>query len=402
MRKFLGLCLVVFFAFSFQKSFAQENVVVGGFEASGHIFSGAGWQRFRTPGGAQAVTRDVNAQLPGVIGAYADTSATTARVNREDVFRFFIDEVEFDIAKNVGEHIRLRADLDFGSATLYSGARYVIGGGNLFVEQAYAAAMIHWGNGIELMAGRFAVPIGFESVDVVDNDSISRSALYRALRPHYLTGAKIYYPFTNILGLHFYGTNNGFSIDDGDALALTTDIPAVGGRLDWHWGEEGKQHKVGLNALWGQDHGEPRKSAWTFMTDLDFNLWAMEDLAIGGEILYRQINRITLINRNDGKYFGGLLNFHYDLSDIWSGAFKYAYTHDINGVAEVLSIIAGAPRQSLTGADQSFHEFSLAANYNITEGAKFRLEGSYTFNDPSGNVNNRHIYGFGGGLAYSF
>lgn len=402
MKKFLGGCLVAFCCFSFQKTFALEAASTQGLELSGHIFSGAGWQRFRTPGGAQAVARDINVQLPGVIGAYADTSATTARVNREDVFRFFVDEVELDLAKSISEHIRIRADLDFGAATLYSGARYGLGGGNVFVEQAYASALVHVGNGIEVMLGRFNVPMGFESTDVIDNDSISRTALYRSLRPHQLTGAKFYYPFTNMLGLHFYATNNGFSIDDGDVLALTTDIPAAGGRLDWHWGEEGKQHKVGLNALWGQDHGEPRKSAWTFMTDLDFNLWAMDNFAIGGEILYRQINRITLINRNNGKYFGGLLNLHYDFDDLWSGAFKYAYTHDINGVAEVLSIVAGAARQSLTGRDQSFHELSWAANYKVAEGAKFRLEGGYTFNDPSGNVNNRHIYSFGGALAYSF
>ena len=96
---------------------AQEYVV-GTFEASGHIFTGAGWQRYKTQG-ATVVPNDISGTLPGVIGEYADTSAiTSAGVNREDVFRFFVDEFELDIAKTFGENIRVRADLDFGSETL--------------------------------------------------------------------------------------------------------------------------------------------------------------------------------------------------------------------------------------------------------------------------------------------
>mgnify|MGYP003342882864 CR=1 FL=1 len=45
--------------------------------------------------------------------------------------------------------------------------------GMFTLEQAYATANIPVGNGIEFMLGRFNTPIGFESVDVNENDTIT-------------------------------------------------------------------------------------------------------------------------------------------------------------------------------------------------------------------------------------
>lgn len=394
--------------------------VSGGFEASGHAVTGAGWQHFKTRNAAQAVARDINDTVPGVIGGYLNTSGTEPRNNTSDVLRFFVDEVELDLAKTFGENIRFRTDLDFGSATLYSGPRFAnLAGGNIFVEQAFATANIGLGNGIEFLIGRFNNPMGFESVDVSDNDTISRSTLYRSFRPHHFTGAKFYYAFSDALDWHLWASNNGFSIDDGDTLGLTTDIPAVGTRLAYKWGEEGKQSHIGFTGIGlGQDHAEPTKRSFTWVGDLDFNWWATDNFAVGGEGLYRQIDSQTAPNLNM-KVMGALLNLHYDFSDVWDGTLKYAWSHDVNGYIgagavgglEGVATIFGGARQSLTGADQVFHEFTVAGNYAIADGAKFRLEGGYTLNDPGGRgagaaavaaSSNRHIYGFGGGFAYEF
>ena len=53
-------------------SFADESYVTGGFEASGHVVAGAGWQRYKVPTAANtSIARDINGTTPGVIGNYA-------------------------------------------------------------------------------------------------------------------------------------------------------------------------------------------------------------------------------------------------------------------------------------------------------------------------------------------
>lgn len=388
---------------------AQEYVV-GTFEASGHVFSGAGWQRYKTQG-ATVVPNDISGTLPGVIGEYADTSAvTSAGVNREDVFRFFVDEFELDIAKTFGENIRVRADLDFGSETLFSGVRFRSPGNvNVYIEQAYVTANLALGDGLELLVGRFNSPIGYEQNDVVANDTIFRSFIYRALRAKSFTGLKFYYRFSDLFDWALWTANNPLIHDSGDSVFLQTDIPSVGTRFGFHWGDEGKESWLGFGGVWGQDHTN-RKSAWSFYGDVDANFWITDDFRISAEAIYRQIDTTVAASRN-GKYLGGLANFHYNFSDVWDGTLKYAYTHDINGAHNagvLVTPVTGAANRTLTGivaggaAGQQAHEVALGTNYTITDGARLRLEGGWTYLDPQGATNNQHIFGFAGGFAYEF
>lgn len=386
--------------------FAQEAYVAGGFEASGHTFAGAGWERFNT-GGGSAVALDIRGNDPGAIGAYNDVTAGTAGTSRSDYFNFFVDEVELDVAKTFGENIRLRADVDFGSSTLNSGARFFNGGGagdevGLLLEQAYATTNLAVGNGVELLLGRFNAPMGFESVDVGDNDTISRSVIYRALRPQSFTGAKIYYAFSDMVDFHMYLANNSLIHDDADVIGVNTDIPALGFRLAFNWGEEGKESHLGWNGAWGQDHANV-KNGWSFLGDVDWQWWATDSFALGGEAIYRQVDTVTPGGIN-GKYYAGLLNLHYDFSDVWDGTLRYAYTHDVNGAANGGLALANSRggTQSLTGADQQLHELALAGNYAITDGATLKLEGGYTRLDPTGAGNGQNVFGVGGGFAYAF
>ncbi len=383
-------------------SFAEEASVAGGFEASGHTFVGAGWQRYKTPGAAATVAADISGTFPGAIGEYS----TVPGNNREDEFKFFVDEVELDLAKTLGENIRFRADLDFGSSALNSSTRFANDGtlgadSPVILEQAYATTNIAAGNGAEFLIGRFNSPSGFESVDVGENDTISRSIVYRALRPHSYTGAKLYYAFTDAVDFNFWVANNGLVNDRGDGLGLITDIPAVGFRLGYGWGEEGKQSHFGFGGAWGQEHTANIKNAWSFLGDLDWQWWLSDAFALGGEAIYHQVDENVATAVPNGKYFGGVLNFHYDFSDVWDGTFRYSYAHDVNGDAEVTPRTGGAA-QSLTGADQQVHEVALAGNYAIAEGATLKLEGGYTHMNPTAAANNRHVFGVAGGFAYNF
>lgn len=402
MKKFAGAAVAALL-FLAQGGFAQESVVAGGFEASGHTFVGVGWQKFKTSGAGSVIPNDVRGTLPGTIGAFSDTNTRAGGADKEDVFMFFVDEIELDIAKTFGENVRVRTDLDFGAGSLNSGPRFVTGGGNaVLVEQIYVTTNIPIGNGLELMVGRFNAPLGFEQVDVVANDTVSRSVIYRALRPTGFTGAKFYYPLNDMLSWQVYAANPGL-VHDGAVPFKTTDTPTVGSRFGFHWGDEGRQSHFGVNAVWGQDHADIEK-AWSYLGDFDFQWWASDNFALGGEGIYRQINTTTA-GENNGKYYGGLVNMHYDFSDVWDGTFRYAYGHDLDGATPAGALVIAShsgTAQSLTGADQQLHEMALAGNYAISEGAKFRLEGGYTFVKPAGNVGNQHTFGAAAGFAYEF
>ncbi|OGQ46758.1 MAG: hypothetical protein A3H42_05320 [Deltaproteobacteria bacterium RIFCSPLOWO2_02_FULL_46_8] len=408
-------------------SFAEESYVTGGFEASGHIVAGAGWQRYKVPtavGSATSVARDVNGTIPGAIGNYvvtptaANASTAVDLINREDNFRFFVDEFELDLAKTLGENIRIRADLDFGGNTLNGGPRFqnangAGGSGNVLIEQAYATANIAIGNGLEVLLGRFDIPIGFEKVDVTANDTISRSAIYRALRPNIFTGGKIYYAFSDLVDFNLYLANQILSYNNGGNAFFQSnaDIPNVGLRLGFNWGEEGKKSTIGLSGIWGQDHPNIKKHQ-SFLGDIDWQWWATDNFAFGGEAIYRQINT-TVVGQRNGKYYAGLINLRYDFSDVWDGTLKYAYSRDVNGVNSTGSLVTaayapgvstpGTAVQSLLGRKSQAHEITLAGNYTITDGAKLKLEGDYSLVRLPGTTNkSQHIFGLAGAFAYEF
>lgn len=399
---------------------AQEAYVSGGFEASGHIFAGSGWHRLSrsSTAAASVLGREVKGTVPGVLGAYSNAGT---RANKTDEFMFFVDEVELDLAKTFGENVRFRTDLDFGSSSLNGGPRFAnreavaaaFDDVGVLVEQAYATANLGVGNGLEVLLGRFNAPIGFESNDVGENDTISRSILYRALRPQTLTGAKFYYAFSDMADLHLFVVNNSLVHDnpsDFTGVAGTfpsaSDYPAAGFRLGFNWGEEGKESTFGFSSAYGNDHVDV-KHGRTFLGDADWQLWLTESFALGGEGLYRQIDTNTAARKNS-KYYAGLVNFHYDFSDVWDGTLRYAYSHDVNGQAEVISSW-GQAAQSLTNGngaggsiDQQLHEIALAGNYTIADGAKLKLEGGFTQVMPGGGLAKEKIFGVAGGFAYAF
>lgn len=390
---------------------ALDEYVVGGFEASGHIFAGAGWQHFDANGGQSigstaagvASIADINGNYPGIIGGYANTNGRVTGLSQEDMFNFFLDEVELDIAKTFGENIRVRADFGFGSLASYSGPRFRALGANVDVEQAYATANLALGNGVELLLGRFDSPLGFEQNDVINNNVISRSIIYRAFRPHSHTGFRAFYAFSDSFDWMLWAANNPLAHDTGDLVILATDVPSAGTRFNFTWGDEGQESNIALGGAWGQDHAN-RKSAWSFLGDLSFTWWATDNFAIGGEGIWRQVDTTTAGGLN-GKYYGGLLDLHYDFSDVWDGTLRYSYGHDVNGLINagvgVVPSVGGAA-QSLTGVDQQLHEFALGGSYAISDGAKLKVEGGYTYIDPTGAANAQQVFGVAGGFAYAF
>ncbi len=374
------------FAFIATSAHAQDYVA-GGFEASGHVMTGLGYQHHNNKTPSEFATdSDGIATTSGPIGKYLGSLPAAS----SDHFSFFVDSVELDLMKSFGENIRLRADLSFGRV-----ASSGLGTANFILEQAYATANIPLGNGIEFLVGRFDTPIGFESNDAAENYTISRSIMVRALRPGVTTGAKLYYAFSDLVDLHFYVVNT--LTQDSDVK--TADIPSLGFRLGFNWGDEGSESTFGVSGLFGPESRVSNKH-FTFAGDIDVNWWITESFALGFEGLYRRDNARLggfVAGAQNVNYYAGLLNLHYLFSDVWDGTLKYCFAKQTKPGAVVV-----APVTQLTGTQQSMHEITLAGGYAIADGAKLKLEGRFDIVNPVGGSNTEYVYGGAMAFVYNF
>lgn len=373
---------------------ADDAYVAGGFEASGHVNVVAGWSH-----------SDKDAQFAGNFGSAMGEFLGNNGGNDDDTFAFLIDEVELDISKTFGENVRLRADIEFspvedGGAP---GALNVTESSVANLEQAYVTVNVPVGDGAELLFGKFNVPIGFESVDRNELLTVSHSNVYNFLTPTNATGAKFYVAFNDLVDLSLYVVNDlnrdGFS-DIVNGVGDSA-IPSVGGRLGFNWGEEGSESTVGLSAAAGPE--QPQQNAhWDYLADIDFSLHVTDALLIGGEAIYRQSNRTvaeSTVDANDYKAYGAQLLFNYQFSDVWDGTLRFDYIHDMNARAAAAAGLGGA---RFSGVDEQIMAGTVVAGYQITDGAKFKLEYKFEYADPQGTANNSDYHSVVGMFAYNF
>lgn len=403
MKKFKQIALSAALASTFA---AGSTFAADGIEFSGHANIVTGWQHDDNDtvdfgscsfgvGGLGCNSVDSRGQGYGGLGEFRGLGTP----NR-DTFNFYIDEIELDIEKKFGDNIRVRADIDFGR--LLSGTPNT-GGFNEVLEQGYVTVNIPMGNGAELLFGRFNAPIGYESRDRIDNIAISYSNGYRYALPRNVTGAKLYYAFNDHFDWSVYAVNN---LSDTFSFAAGSDsaVPSWGTRFGFTWGEEGTKSTVGLSYAGGPENFN-HNAHLTHIVDLDFMIHINEQFLIAGEALYRQdnvnfidVNGNNFFNIPNSKTWAANLLLNYKPSEVWNLWFRYDYMHDIN------------PTGAYTGLDQQINAFTLGAGYQITEGAKMKMEyrldlrnysdavaAAFTNNDTS-SISNSFALEFG----YSF
>lgn len=329
--------------------------VAGGLEFSGNTSILSGWQH------------DDSSTIPGPGGEFALVRGF--RTPSRDTFAFYLDQFELDLEKSFGEKIRIRADLDFGRAL--SGSIRSTEGANFVIEQAYVTVGVLGG---EFLIGRFNAPVGYYVVDRAYNPTISFSNIYNFLTPTNITGAKMYWAFTDSLDLQVYIMNQMFDclLIGGNCLVgpATTGVPGAGDsaipswgmRLGFNWGEDDMASTVGISYLGGPEQAG-NNAHLDHLIDLDFAIKATENLLIAGEGIFYQRNNLPTVpqpGNPNGKFFGALLVLDWAASDLFDIFFSYGWVHDVQGV--------------VTGIDQQVHNFVLGFGYQITDDAKFKME----------------------------
>ncbi len=368
----------------------------GGLELSGNVDVVTGWQH----DGSDALGTALGGQLGFFRGATAP---------RRDTFNFYLDQVELDLNKSFGENIRIRADLDFGRNLSGSGRNTDTGvtGSNFELEQGYVTADL-WGT--ELMVGRFNVPIGYYVVDRADNPTISFSNIYNYLTPTNATGAKIYHSFGEHFDLHLYAVNNladsvafGFTSIHGSTanpggMNSYSAMPSYGTRIGFNWGGEDTKSTIGLSYAGGPERfgcnggSDSCNAHLTHIMDLDFAVKFTPKLLFAGEGIYRQDN--SDVSSVNDKALGGFYVLNYDIDELWRVFFRYGFLQDRSGFyTDAAGTVGGV----------NIHDFALGAGYQITEGAKLKLEYSPSIFDPRvAGLDVSWSHAFGLEFAYNF
>ncbi|MBI2343984.1 MAG: outer membrane beta-barrel protein [Deltaproteobacteria bacterium] len=395
MRKLLSTMIALAIAGFFGTAMAVD----GDFEMSGHVNTGMGYQYWGK--NADSGLIGASGSSHGTLGDFPANSSGGTKLARQQSLIGFVDEAEIDVMKSFGENVRARVDFvpAAGADSTGSGAIWTGNGG---LEQAYATVNIPVGNGMEFLVGRFDVPIGYESVERNDNTLFSHTTIYRDLRPKTATGLKFYYPFSDMVDLHFYVVNNLTDTFGGTDFAL----PSGGFRLGFGWGDMGRRSTFGVSAAGGMEAFRTSGAAGkngnlSYMADLDWNVWVSEYFAVGGEGVFRSDSANAAAT--DGRYFGGTLALNYVFSDVWDGTLRYTFVMDKAGISgttaclgSCLSVISGGSAGKTT-----VHEVALGGQYHIADGAKLQLEARYDM------LKNTALAGssgsaYGGALAFLY
>lgn len=337
-----------------------------GLELGGNVTTFFGWQH-----------DDSNA-LGTLSGGLPERGATAPS---RDTFNFYLDEVELNLAADLGDKIRIRADLDFGGAVL--GSNLSDGGGAFVLEQGYVGFGVGEG---EIIVGRFNAPIGVYSVDRIDNVTINYPYTF-GLLPANVTGAKLYYPFGDMVDLQLYVINNiGDTVSTVAGGGVGGVYPTGGFRLGVNWGEEDRQSTLGLSGIVGGNVAGSNRPL-TFIGDLDLTWFINDRFLLQLEGVYRQDNT-TVAGAKNNKSISGMLLVDYDITDEWDIYARYDYLHDIQGF--------------YTGVDHQVHAGTIGVGFDIAEGAKFKLEYRLDYQLPAGAISNSISHTVAGQFAYAF
>lgn len=380
MRKIIGVAVIATALVGLtavQASAAEGSEL----EISGNVTTISGWQGTRkTTAGGPAIKSGV--LNDGLI-------APDTVLNRSD-FGFFVDQVELDLAKGFGENIRLRADLDF------SPHRAPAAGG-VYVEQGYVTANIPAGNGVELLLGRFNSGIGLDPTDRHLLSTVTFSSIRRSLLPDQLTGLRLGYDTNEATRVEVYLVN---SLADGAIGAANSNLPSLGLNVSYAWGDEGNKNWVKFNAAAGPEQATNQN--WTFLGDLNGNVAVSDAFCVGAEGTYRQTALAGGVAR---KNIGGQLKGTYAFSDVWDGTLRYSLVWDVNGggVVSPNPITTAFAATEGLGSRAVLHSLSLATGYQITDGAKFILEGAVDVSKASAAGSTTGLTpGVAGLFAYNF
>lgn len=357
---------------------ALSSVAKAELQLSGNVTTVTGYQH-----------DDKDANVTGA-GGLTQGDLRHAPTTDADHFAFMVDQAELDIENEFGENIRARIDADFRDLGL---------GSVLRLEQAYVTANLSIGNGMEFLIGKHNAPLGLESVDRNENVFSTYTPGFQYLNPKQVIGAKLYYEFNDVWNFDLGVVNQ---LNTG--IATNSAIPSGILRIGAMWGDEGNQSTFNLAGAVGPEHnavsGGSQNSHYDFL-GMGWGNFALSDTwNLGWEGTFRMTQAVAT-GVGSQKAMAGQLFAVYQASDVWTLQARYAMFWEFDTTLGGASTTGAVWNASGSGFEGMVHSGTLGATYEITDGAKMKLE--YRFDwGKNDNGNDADFHTGVAEFAYSF
>ncbi len=149
-------------------------------------------------------------------------------------FSLNLAEIAFEKKPTSDSRSGFRIDLDYGpTAAIVAGSEATPAAATIFqnVQQAYVSYLAPAGTGLQIDAGKFVTPAGYEVIESKDNWNYSRSLLFALAIPYDHLGVRATYSPTDKVTLAGYlvnGWNNSVDNNSGKTVIASITLKPTG------------------------------------------------------------------------------------------------------------------------------------------------------------------------------
>lgn len=312
-----------------------------------------------------------NPKQPSGLSGASVTSASAPPANNTyryyDVYhnQFSVSLAELSVKAQTKE-VTFLADFDFGTfadlnATAASASGAVVDESSKHIGQA---VILYRESGSRLFfdVGKIYSHLGVESVKSKDNFNYSRSILFSYAVPFWHTGVHVGFdaiPDKLQTSLYVY---NGWN-----TLYDTNRSKTIGAQIKY---TPTKDSSVIYNFIGGPERTDS-ESDWKSVHELNGTFAVSDTTTLISDLVYGyEENALIGTNREQAKWYGGLLGVRYQLNEVSYFSPRYELYRDNNGY-------------SLGGAAQTINSVTLTYGRALSSGLETRVEARSDFSDQN-------------------
>jgi len=270
-------------------------------------------------------------------------------------------------AAEEGSPVGFKTALMFGEdAEVVGGVTTGLGGtGNEFeIQQAYVEYLAPIGNGLDIIAGKFATLAGAEVIESMDNWNYSRSFMFGFAIPFTHTGLRLSYPLSETLSLTG-GFSQGYDLVDEGNKAKTVET-----NLSWAPAEN---VSLGATYYFGAEQANDSHDQ-RHLLDVVASYQPTDDLSLMLNVDFAREEDVLSETGGGSATWNGIATYaKYDLSDRWSIAGRWEVFNDDDGVRTGVNAAGTSPTGS-TLADLQLMEWTFTNEYQFNPHLIARLE----------------------------
>jgi hypothetical protein len=249
-----------------------------------------------------------------------------------------------------------RIDLDYGpTAAIVAGSEGNAASTTIFqnVQQAYVSYLAPTGTGLQIDAGKFVTPAGYEVIESKDNWNYSRSLLFALAIPYDHMGVRVSYSPTDKVTLAGYvvnGWNNSVDNNTGKTVIGSVTFKPTGAFTFIE------------NYIGGTEATAPA-SGMRNLSDTVLTYTATKAVSLAGNFDYGKDSATSQ------TWWGGAAYLRYQVNDVVAITPRFEYLNDKDGF--------------MTGVSQKPMEGTVTLEFKDKSGVTLRAEYRHDMSDQS-------------------